>query len=117
MLKFIKICDQYPCRLNFGNFFNSMILSFPLSAGEKCIFRKGCLGGVISFFPGGDDKNLWESFAWGHEQKGIDSIFWLTNVFASNLNTINLTLANIECRPKFLEYALVCLFTILLILT
>ena len=44
MVEFIKTCDQYPRRFNFGNFFNSIILptpisshppTQPLSAGEK----------------------------------------------------------------------------------
>ena len=26
LVEFIKTCDQYPCRLNFGDFFNSIIL-------------------------------------------------------------------------------------------
>ena len=43
MMGFIKICDQYPRRFNFGHFF------------------------IISTCPGGDDKNLGESFPWEHE--------------------------------------------------
>ena len=58
MVEFIKICDQYPRRFNFGNFLNVIIL-FPHSAGEKKIFRKRCLEGMgNSFCLGGNGKNL-----------------------------------------------------------
>ena len=40
--------------------------------------------------PGGVIIRTWGSFAWGHEEKWIDSIFWVINAFSSNLNTINL---------------------------
>ena len=70
MVEFIKTCDQYPRRFNFGNFFNS-IIPRPLSAGEKLIFRKRCSGVMGNFLlPRGNDKNLGESFAWGYEQNG-----------------------------------------------
>ena len=58
MVEFIKTCDQYPRRFKFGHFFNSIIRPF----------RKRCLGGIGNFLlPGGNDKILGESFAWGLE--------------------------------------------------
>ena len=67
MVNFIKTCDQYPRRFNFVNFCYSIILP-SLSAGEKYIFRKCCSGGMSNFLlPGGNYKNLGESFGWGHE--------------------------------------------------
>ena len=64
-----------------------------LSAGEKIDLQKTvCEEWVSSFCLEGNYKNLGESFAWRHEWKWPDSIFWLTNVFASNLNTITLKL-------------------------
>ena len=56
MVGFIRTCDQYPHRINFDNFFNSMILILPqrpipaspppppLSAGEKIDLQKMLFG-------------------------------------------------------------------------
>ena len=90
MVEFIKPCDQYPRRFNFGNFFNSIIL-FPRfcwwknRSSENAVREEWAIS-----LSGGNDKNLQESLAWGHEQKWTDSVFWLTNVVASI--TINLKL-------------------------
>ena len=35
MVEFIKTCDQYPYRLNFGNFFNSIIFHHSFCWGEN----------------------------------------------------------------------------------
>ena len=42
IVEFIKSCDQYPLKFNFGKFFNSEIL--PRFCWGKYIFRKLCLG-------------------------------------------------------------------------
>ena len=67
MVEFIKTCDQYPRRFNFGNFFNSITPpSFLLGenrSSENAVWEEW----VISFSLGGNVKNLKESFAWGHE--------------------------------------------------
>ena len=78
--------------VNFRNFFSSIILSpHPLSAKENIYsenaVREEC---GISFCLGDTDKNLGESFCLGAWVKMNRFIIWLTNVFASNLNTINL---------------------------
>ena len=44
MVEFIKTCDQYPHRFNFGNFFISIILCLPLSAREKIDLQKKLFG-------------------------------------------------------------------------
>ena len=63
MVEFIKTCDQYPRRFNFVNFFNSIILSSPLSTEEKISLENAVREEwVISFFLGDKDKNLGESF-------------------------------------------------------
>ena len=43
MVEFIKTYDPYPSRFNFGNFFNSVILSHPFCSG-KIDLQKRCLG-------------------------------------------------------------------------
>ena len=63
----------------------------PLSAAGNIFSRNTAWGNwVMSFCLEIDDKNLGESFTWGHELNWKDSIFWLTNVFFCNLNTVNL---------------------------
>ena len=68
IVEFVKTYDQYPCKFNFGNFFNSIIL-FPSfcwgknRSSENTVWEEW----VISFCLGGTDKNLGESFAWGQE--------------------------------------------------
>ena len=65
MVELIKTCDQYSSRFNFGHFFP---LHNPVSfAGEKYILRKRFsegMGNLVLFL--GNDKNLGESFVWGH---------------------------------------------------
>ena len=67
-VKFFKTFDQYPRRFNFGNFFNSIIpppfcwgnnRSSENAAQEEWVVSF-CLGWGVS------DKNLQESFDWGH---------------------------------------------------
>ena len=48
---------------------------------------------------GGDDKNLVESFAWGHDWRCLDSFFLLPNALSSNLNAINLKIL----KGKFMQ--------------
>ena len=43
MVEYIKTCDQYPCNFNFGNFFNSIILS-PTFLLRKKISEKAADG-------------------------------------------------------------------------
>ena len=43
MVGFIKTCDQYPHKFNFGHFFRSLVV-FPFFAGGKQSFKKQCLG-------------------------------------------------------------------------
>ena len=43
MVEYIKTCDQYPCKFNFGHIFSSIVLSF--SAGGKTGFQKPLFGG------------------------------------------------------------------------
>ena len=85
MVEFIKTCDQIPHKFNFGHFFSSIIS--PLFCWGKNKFSENAVPvkWVISFCLG-------ERFAWGNERKWKDSIFRLTNVSSSNLNTINLKL-------------------------
>ena len=104
MVVFIKTCDQYPSRFNFGNFFYSIMLFYPLTRPLPPSLVPFLLGKirfsensvreewVISFCQDRSDRNLGHSFSWGHEQKWTDSIFWLTNVLASNLSTVNFKL-------------------------
>ena len=47
MMEFIKTCDQYPRKFNFGHLFSSIIL--PLSAGENR-FSKTVLCGKMGRF-------------------------------------------------------------------
>ena len=65
MTEFIKTCDQYPRRLNFGDFFNSIILP-PTFIWGKTDLQK-TLFWVISSCLGGNDKNQGESFSWEQE--------------------------------------------------
>ena len=48
---------------------------------------------------GGDDKNLVESFAWGHDWRCLDSFFLLPNALSSNLNAINMKIL----KGKFMQ--------------
>ena len=67
MAEFIKTCDQYPRRLNFGDFFNSIILPPTFIWGktdlQKTLFWviSSCLGIMIKtrgrVFLGGMSKN------------------------------------------------------------
>ena len=66
MVKFIKTCNQYPCKFNFGHIFSSIVSPALL----RKIDFKNTLFGENGWFPSswsGDDKNLGESFAWGYE--------------------------------------------------
>ena len=63
MVEFIKSCDQYPRKFNFGRIFSYIVLA--LYAEEKETLFGG--NGEFPFAWRGDDKNLGESFAWGHE--------------------------------------------------
>ena len=54
MVEFIKTCNQYPRRFNFGNFFNSII--FSLSAEEKSSENAVQEEWIISFCLGGNDN-------------------------------------------------------------
>ena len=67
-------------------------LPIPFLQGVKRFSKKTSSAGVRG---GGDIslnvKNLGESFSWqAWVKKCLNSIFWLTNGFSSNLNTINL---------------------------
>ena len=66
MVEFIKTCDQYPCKFNFGHFFSSLIL-LPF-CWEK--IQKMLCGGNGKFPPAWsvNDKNLGEIFALGHSK-------------------------------------------------
>ena len=48
MMEFIKTCDQYPCRFNFCNLFNSITLP-PVLLEKKKMLRQRCLGGMGNF--------------------------------------------------------------------
>ena len=61
MVEYVKTCNQYLCKLNFGYIFSSIVVS--LFAGETLIFEKLCLGEFPSTWRS-DDKNLEKSFAW-----------------------------------------------------
>ena len=74
VVEFIKTCDQYPRRFNFGNFFNSILVGLILVPPRPFCWGKNRSSGnaareewVISFCLGGNYKNLEESFAWEHE--------------------------------------------------
>ena len=75
MAEFIKTCDQYPRRFNFGNFFNSIIL-LPSPKPHPLLILLGKNRSlenavreewVISFCLGSNDRNLGEGFASEHE--------------------------------------------------
>ena len=86
MVEFIKTCDQYPCKFNFGHIFSSVL--FPHSA-EKSIFQSTFLGEMGNFFlPGVVMIKTWRWVIFGVMSKQIQ--FFDSNVFSSNLNTINL---------------------------
>ena len=75
--------------VNFGNCFNYIILSPSFCSGKNAVWKKAISSEntvweewAIPVCLGDNDKNLGESFAWGHEWNWADSIFWLTNVFA-----------------------------------
>ena len=63
MVGLIKTCDKF----NFGHFFSFIIL--PTFCWKKKDFQKALFGGNGLFPPAwnDNDKNLGESFAWGHE--------------------------------------------------
>ena len=88
MVIIIKTCDQYPYKFHFGYFFSSIIVT-PFCEG-KIDFQKKApwRNWVISFCLKDDEKNLGEILVW--KMIKITNIFWLTNIFFSNLNTINL---------------------------
>ena len=53
IVEFIKTCDQYPCRFNFGHFPGQ--LHNPPFLLEKIDFRNRCSGGIGNFLlPGGE---------------------------------------------------------------
>ena len=63
MVEFMKTCDRYPPKFNFGHFFQ--LRSSTHFDGRKLDFQK-----IFRFSPSawrGDDKNLRKIFAWGHE--------------------------------------------------
>ena len=67
MVEFIKTCDYYPCKFNFGRFFMSIILSF--FCWQKIGFP-GLLfagSGEYSSAWSGDGKNVGVNFSQGHE--------------------------------------------------
>ena len=102
MVKFIKICDQNPCRFNFGNF--STQLPYPLSPPPPTLprstWQKIDLETLFErnrWFPSVCEVMIktWGAVliaAWGI----INKFNFLTHkciyIFASNLNTINLKL-------------------------
>ena len=60
----VKLTDSF---VNFGNFFNSIILS-PLSPREKISSKNAVLEEwTILVCLEDNDKNLKEIFAWGHD--------------------------------------------------
>ena len=82
-VEFIKTCDQYPRKFNFDHFFSSIILPLLYRGKNRSPENAVRVEWVISFCLG-------ES--WGNKQKWKGSVFWLTNVCSSNLNTINLNI-------------------------
>ena len=72
MVGFIKTCEQYSHKFNFGHFFSSIVSSTPpppalSSRGDKFFKNAAWRKLVISFSLWANDKNLGESFACEHE--------------------------------------------------
>ena len=67
MVEFIKTCDYYPCKFNFGRFFMSIILSF--FCWQKIGFPGLLFAGSGEYSPAwsGDGKNVGVNFSRGHE--------------------------------------------------
>ena len=56
-VEFIKTCDQYPCTLNFGNFFNFIILCTFCWGKNRSSEKAAGEDWVTSFCLGDNDKN------------------------------------------------------------
>ena len=93
IVKFIKTCDQYPLRFHFVNFFICKFSNFFNCWGKNRSSENAAWEEwVISFCLGDNDKNLGGEFCLGVWVKTNRFNFLNHNVFASNLNTINLKL-------------------------
>ena len=62
MVEFIKTRDQYPCRFNFGTFFNSIIPHSLLLGKNRSLGNAVWEEWIVSFCLRGNDENLGESF-------------------------------------------------------
>ena len=85
-------CDQYLLKFNFGHF--SASWSSPFLLGKTRFSKKRCLGEIYNFLlPGVVMIRIWgRSLLRDMSKKWTASVFWLRNVFSSNLNSMNLKL-------------------------